>query len=510
MLLDQTLYENTISMWAVTALILSLFFSLILHLKFCWGLRVSLASVETILIGISCGLLIVSPVATWAIALICIIQGYRLFGLFRIVRGRVNTFALRNKSLRSELYFSFATLLILGLLWLSEEIDVSFKQILWVFVATQLVVAIVLLKHTLASKQNTVAKIPKKFSIDRELPSLTIAIPARNETQELGECLNTILQTTYPKLEVLVLDDCSQDNTSDIIRKFAHRGVRFLEGKVPNSSWLAKNFAYHQLYEEADGKYILFCGTDARFDQDTLKIIIDSLLANNLDMMSILPVRLTSFSRHFLLQPMRYWRELVLPRFSKTPPTLSTCWVAKKDFIKSAGGFEANKKTIRPEKIFARRAEGLHVYSFVRATSGIGIASIKNLRAQWDTAVRTRYPELKNRPEDVLYSTAWQIFLLLGPFAGFACAIFLQEFNLTLAFVGVVFLLIYINAQVYLMVSGKTNIFRLLLFPVSAFLEIVVTNYSMWAYEFSEVIWKGRNVCLPVLQSNLRLPKLED
>src|SRR5690606_10627587 len=62
---------------------------------------------------------------------------------------------------------------------------------------------------------------------DKELPTVSVCIPARNETNALEDCLRSMLANDYPKLEILVLDDCSQDRTAEVIKSFAHAGVRF-------------------------------------------------------------------------------------------------------------------------------------------------------------------------------------------------------------------------------------------------------------------------------------------
>ena len=63
-----------------------------------------------------------------------------------------------------------------------------------------------------------------------ELPTVSVCIPARNEMHALEQCLEYILASDYGKLEVLVLDDSSSDQTPHIIRSFAHAGVRFIPG----------------------------------------------------------------------------------------------------------------------------------------------------------------------------------------------------------------------------------------------------------------------------------------
>jgi hypothetical protein len=50
--------------------------------------------------------------------------------------------------------------------------------------------------------------------------------------------------------------------------------------------------------------------------------------------------------------------------------------------------------------------------------------------------------------------------------------------------------------------------FALIALPIMAALDVAVMQRSMWLYEFSEVIWKGRNVCLPVMHVTPHLPKV--
>jgi glycosyltransferase involved in cell wall biosynthesis len=99
-----------------------------------------------------------------------------------------------------------------------------------------------------------------------KLPSVTLAIPARNETYALAHCLEAALQNDYEKLEIIVLDDCSQDNTSQLIKSFAHAGVRFIQGDTPAEGWLGKNQACATLLKEGAGEYIIFIGIDTQLE----------------------------------------------------------------------------------------------------------------------------------------------------------------------------------------------------------------------------------------------------
>lgn len=494
--------------WAVVTTGLSVLFGFAIHQGVLWRYRRIGSALSSCLIGISTGLLIVS-VSQWVAVLIFFVQSYRLFSALRIVKNRVNSDQLHRKTIRSELILGswLAVFLLIDAHLLHQ---VSVEQALVSVIGTQLVIGAVLYRHVRMMRISTQAVVPKKFLADSELPTITVAIPARNETNELADCLQNILRTNYPKLEVLVLDDCSQDRTSDIIRKFAHRGVRFLQGSPPPTSWIAKNHAYSQLLEEASGEYILFCGTDVRFEINSLRQLTEIMLQKHVNMLSVLPRRDGEIDKHFLLQPMRYWNELAIPHIrDRTPPVLSTCWMAKRTMLVQHGGFRALRKAIRPERQIARGVAKEGHYAFLRASSGLGISSIKTLPGQWATAVRTRYPEHHNQPEAIYFTSLWHAVILLGPITTTALSIWYGYAILAALSVLALFYILATHYYVNEMTTEKKSFTPFLLFPTSVLLEVIVINYSMWAYEFSEVIWKGRNVCLPVLKTNLRLPKLD-
>jgi hypothetical protein len=234
------------------------------------------------------------------------------------------------------------------------------------------------------------------------------------------------------------------------------------------------------------------------------------MLQREINMISILPLRQNKLDTHFLLQPMRYWRELVYPRiFDKTPPAISTCWIANRKMLIKHGGFAGLKRSIRPERHIARGVSERGHYLFIRASAGLGISSTKSMSAQWSTAVRTRYPEYHNRPESVLFATAWHVLLILGPFVSLFIAINKDELILAAFSMLSVLYLLATHYLVYEMTTSQRSTRPFMFYIPSVLLEIIVINYSMWAYEFSEVIWKGRNICMPVLRSYKKLPEIQ-
>jgi glycosyltransferase involved in cell wall biosynthesis len=475
------------------------------HRPLAAGLGVVLALVSGGIFGIHLSVLT---------GLIAILSLYRVVNLLRLFQNRTEEHRLRQTAWRTSLTLITAQVL----LFIGLAIDMSFAfstTSLWIALGiVQLLIAVGLYVSTNRQLRKLVPPSVEEHFSDSQLPSLSVCIPARNETQSLEQCLRSLVANDYPKLEILVLDDCSQSSkTSDIIRSYAHQGVRFIQGTPPEDKWLAKNWAYQQLFTASSAELVLFCGVDVRFQKQSLRQMVSLQLQKHKKMQSVVPINTMPLSlvqeRGLLIQPARYAWEVCLPRrrFNR-PPVLSSCWLAERKLISGAGGFAAISGSVSPESHFARRALAADAYSFVASTNEMGIISRKSAEDQWNTAVRTRYPQLHKRPEMVAAVSMAEIVLLIGPLllaigAGIAGNVLLGTLA-SLAFL--------IESAVYSRIVNLTYrqiLIRgwLLLIP-AILLDIYIRHESMWRYEFGEVTWKGRNVCLPIMRVIPRFPQV--
>lgn len=479
---------------------------LLLWLPPAWHWRKPLAAF--LLAALAAGTLALAALGPrlWLVLLI-LLNLYRMVNLFRLIKDRMQADYLYHAARRTSLWLVGLQLTTLALALLVGHYEHS--QLAWLYVAAagQLVAGLVLLASTVRHLRTTK---PPKLTVhyaDNDLPSLTVAIPARNETEDLEQCLQTLTSSGYPKLEIIVLDDCSQTRrTPDIIRGFAHDGVRFIAGKAPPSHWLAKNYAYAQLAAEANGELVLFCGVDVRFGPESLELLVKSLLQKKKGMISLLPRNVLPGRRsltRLLVQPNRYVWELALPRrLISRPPVLSTCWLITRQALREFGGFAAVNRKIIPASYFARRtAAASDGYGFLCSDDKLGVTSHKNFDEQLATAVRTRYPQLHRRPEMVALVSLAELGVLLWPLVISLAA--LTAGNWTLAIIaGAAYLLEAATYGKLVNLTYRKVIFRgAWLLPVAVVQDVAILNYSMWQYEFNEVIWKGRNVCIPVMQA---------
>ncbi len=100
----------------------------------------------------------------------------------------------------------------------------------------------------------------------RSTPRVSVLVPARNEENNIGACLASLLQQDYANFEILVLDDNSTDKTAEIVQAFAAQDLRveLVEGASLPAGWLGKNWACHQLGENATGEIFIFTDADTQ------------------------------------------------------------------------------------------------------------------------------------------------------------------------------------------------------------------------------------------------------
>ena len=428
--------------------------------------------------------------------------------MMRFGYGRMHEVYLYRVTRRSSLWLATAQI-VLALVTISlRSLPIKVGLMLLLMSVIQLLVAVAGLLFIIKNLA-TSRPAPLRVLSDKQLPTLTVAIPARNETQDLAECLDSFIASSYQKLEILVLDDCSQDKTSEVIKQFAHDGVRFIRGDEPGDTWLAKNAAYEKLAHEASSELILFCGVDVRVQPNTLKNLVSYMVQSKASMVSMLPLRDNNAPAATITQHIRYLWELALPRFlTKRPPVLSTLWLVDKTEFNKLGGMAAVKRTIVPEGYFARELVKQYKYQFLRANTELAVTSLKSAKGQRKTALRVRYPQLHRRPEVALLVIAAELTAIIS--VPVVLGIGLHFAYTGVVPVTIVALLLHLVCLIVMAQSYSKS--QLVLHVIQGIfavpLDTLLILKSMYMYEFSEMYWKERNVCLPVMHVVPNLPKL--
>lgn len=161
---------------------------------------------------------------------------------------------------------------------------------MWVYAVLMLAVGMYAILFS-TSNVLTLHIMDKKRKKQKETPFVSVCIPARNEEDNIERCLKSFLAQDYPDYEILVLDDNSEDRTAEIVTEMAkeNKRIHLLKGKPLPEGWKGKVFAMQQLYEHANGHFLLFTDADTYHWPCSIRMGVDYAISNNAKFVSGYP-----------------------------------------------------------------------------------------------------------------------------------------------------------------------------------------------------------------------------
>src|ERR1700726_1940500 len=122
-----------------------------------------------------------------------------------------------------------------------------------------------------------------------DIPRISLLFAARDEEEKLPGALATLAELDYSELEIIGVDDRSEDATGRILDEFAASHPRFRAIHVTKLpvGWLGKPHALQQAYEASSGEWLLFTDADVRFKVDVLRPAMTMVTEHKLDHLSL-------------------------------------------------------------------------------------------------------------------------------------------------------------------------------------------------------------------------------
>lgn len=90
------------------------------------------------------------------------------------------------------------------------------------------------------------------------MPMVSVIIPTYNRVGTIVKSINSVLNQTYSDFEIIVVDDCSTDNTLSEVRKISDGRIKIISHEVNKGASAARNTGINN----ATGKYIAFQDSD--------------------------------------------------------------------------------------------------------------------------------------------------------------------------------------------------------------------------------------------------------
>lgn len=143
--------------------------------------------------------------------------------------------------------------------------------------------------------------------VGKKKPLISVVVPVYNVENYVGKCLNSILNQTYKNLEIIVVDDGSTDNSSNICRDYAKKDKRIKIIQQKNRGLAnARNTGLNQL----SGEYVTFIDSDDWIEDAFVQTLYVDLVNHNCDISMVkhyidYPEKtvIAASYRNYLMQP---------------------------------------------------------------------------------------------------------------------------------------------------------------------------------------------------------------
>jgi len=149
----------------------------------------------------------------------------------------------------------------------------------------------------------------KRSRVPEPAPLVSVLIPARNEEENIENCLKSLLKQDYPNFEIVVLDDNSNDRTAELVRHMAAKDgrIKLIKGELLPEGWAGKPFACHQLAENASGSWLLFIDADTKSEPDMLRSTLALAIELKLSLLSGFPRQMAESLSEKIALPIMYF-----------------------------------------------------------------------------------------------------------------------------------------------------------------------------------------------------------
>ena len=235
---------------------------------------------------------------------------------------------------------------------------------------------------------------------------MSVLVPARNEEHRvLADCIQSILDQDYGRLEIIAVNDHSTDATGAILESLARADARLrvIEGAELSAGWLGKAYAMHQALNHARGEWILATDADMIFDKTALRTAVANTIEQKADAMTLIPY----FEAH------SFWERVMIPTWawvllmftvsyrvnnpkSQGAVGIGGFFLMRRGTLEHAGGYQALKDEVLEDVRLAemiKRSGGSLLTEY--APSLLSTRMYRNFDEMWECSTKNWFSGMK-------------------------------------------------------------------------------------------------------------------
>lgn len=116
------------------------------------------------------------------------------------------------------------------------------------------------------------------------MPKVSIIVPIYNVEKYIDRCIESLLKQTLTDWELILIDDCSPDNSIEIIEEYAKKDSRIIVKRydVNHGPMIARRWGD----KIASGEYITYCDGDDMLPDNALELLYNAAVETGADIVS--------------------------------------------------------------------------------------------------------------------------------------------------------------------------------------------------------------------------------
>ena len=106
-------------------------------------------------------------------------------------------------------------------------------------------------------------------------PKLSIIVPVYNVELYIRKCLDSLLEQEYKVNEIIVVDDCSTDDSPKIVKEYMKRNNNII--LLENEKNMGVSYSRNRGIENTKSEYIMFCDSDDWYEKQATKKMMEEI-----------------------------------------------------------------------------------------------------------------------------------------------------------------------------------------------------------------------------------------
>ncbi|GAN34736.1 MAG: glycosyltransferase [Candidatus Brocadia sp. AMX2] len=332
-------------------------------------------------------------------------------------------------------------------------------------------------------------------------PSLSVIVPARNESTSLPLTLPSWLGQGYPESEIILIDDESSDGTAACAKGISSqtgRNVKVICGTPPPTGWTGKLWALEQGVRASTGEWLLFTDADIFHSPGLWCGLVAKALNERRVMVSLMA----------LLDTQGLWARLLIPAFvyffhgmypfksvqnllSKVSAAAGGCILISRQALDKIGGITGYSNALIDDIALARKIKDAEMPLCLSLTkSVVSVRPYRRLGDVWNMVARNAFAQLKYSWLALGGTVLGLVVLFLVPVAGICTFMAGTISQVTILSSG---LSIFMMALMYVPTLRffGLNVWRAFTLPIAGAFYLAMTVSSAINYLFGRHEWRG-------------------